>query len=201
MATGIAPATRIQIECALCTARKLSPFASSKGKQALDAGVHMQYERRAQLASHAFALILAILLVGLVLPHHIENKRLAELQLHEWAPAVAVVENAEIEFRRRHRSCSYQIRYSFVAGNGNPILHHSKFPCEMEGWFDREPVPMAEKIDILYDKSDPTQSRPLVLVQEDYAFKYYYLLLVGIVLWFAFYPLARKAIRFAISLP
>lgn len=161
----------------------------------------MQYERRAKLASHAFALILAVLLIGLVLPYHIQNKRIAEYQLIDWTAAVAVVESAEIEFRRRHRSCSYQIRYSFVASSGDPILHQSKFPCQMKGWFDREPVPMAEKIDILYDKSDPSRSRPLVLIQEDSAYGFHHLFLVGIVLWFAFYLLARKAIRFAINLP
>ncbi len=161
----------------------------------------MHYGRRAKLASHAFALILAAVLIGLVLPVHIENKRSAEQQLKNWTAAVAEVQNVEIEYRRRNRSCTYQILYSFVTGNGDTMRHQSKFPCQMEGWFDREPVPMAGKIDILYDTANPSRSRPLVLIEEDHTFKFHYLFLVGIVLWFAFYLLARKAIRFATNLP
>jgi hypothetical protein len=161
----------------------------------------MQYEGRAKLASHAFALILAALLIGLVLAVHTKNKRIAEQQLTHWTTAVAEVEKAEIQRGRRNRSCTYQILYSFVTDNGDTMRHQSKFPCQMEGWFDREPLPIAEKIDILYDKADPTRSRPLVLIQEDYTFEFHYLFLIGIVLWFAFYLLARKAIRFAINLP
>lgn len=161
----------------------------------------MQYERRAKLASHAFALILAALLIGLVLPVHRENKRIAEQQLKHWMAAVAEVENADIERRRRNHACTYQILYSFVTDHGDTMRHRSKFPCKMEGWFDREPVPMAEKIDILYDTADPTRSRPLVLIEEDHTFGFHYLFLIGVALWFAFYLLARKVIKFAINLP
>ncbi|THV25689.1 DUF3592 domain-containing protein [Peteryoungia ipomoeae] len=161
----------------------------------------MKYEKRAKLASHAFALVLSTILIGLVLPVHIQNKRIAEQQLEHWTAAIAEVQNVEIKHRRGRRSCTYQILYTFVAEDGQVMRQRSHFPCQKTGWFEREAVPMAKRIDVLYDTADPTRSRPLVLIKKDQAFQFHYLALVGIVLWTALYVIGRKIIRFAIKLP